>query len=153
MIDFLHRSSVICVRTNSLLLIMFSPVIKKMICGDFSESMKTICKDVGQCMRRKICLEDVYVKLFTGVLNLWCGKEEEDKDMDSALMLASVADRFDVSMVREAVEDMINRQLHVESCAYLLMMSRELVLTLVEVAALRMLLESGAEGAGSPICR
>jgi WD40 repeat protein len=128
---------------------MFSPVMKKMICGDFSESMKIGCQDFGQCMRRKINLEDVDVKIFTSVLNLWCGKEGEDEDIDSALMLASVADRFDVGMVREAVEDMIKRQLHVESCAYLLMRSRELGLTLVEVAARRMLLERFEEVANT----
>jgi hypothetical protein len=79
---------------------MFSTVIQIMICGVFSEFV-----------RRRINLEDVDAKSFTSVLNLWCGKEGEDEDINSALMLASVADRFDVGVVREAVEDMINFRL------------------------------------------
>ena len=141
LIDVLHRSSGTCLRTSSFLMSMFSPVIQKMICGDLSESVKIICGDSSERMRRRINLEDVDEKSFTSVLNLWCGKEGEDEDINSALMLASVADRFDVGVVREAVEDMIKRQLHVESCAYLLMRSRELGLTMVEDAARRMLLE------------
>ena len=117
-------------RASALLLSMFSPVLQKMICGHFSESVA-----------EQLVLHDVDEKSFRQVLNLWCGKDEVVGDLKNALALAAVADRFDVVVVKEAVEDMIKSQLDVESCADLLMWSDIYGLRVVEDDARKMILD------------
>ena len=108
---------------------MFSPVIQKMICGNFSEGVS-----------KRLELHDVDEKSFRQVLNLWCGKDESVEDLFNALALVKVADLFDVVAVKEAVDDMLRRQLRVESCADMLMWGIFFGLDTVEAAALKMLL-------------
>ena len=93
-------------KANSFILSVCSPVLHKMICGSFNES-------VG----RRMEVKDVDGAQFCRVLNVWCGKELEPKaDVAILLKLGSVADRFQVTEVVTALEEAIIGQLSVATC-------------------------------------
>jgi hypothetical protein len=112
-------------RANGFLLSMASPVLHKMLFSDFREGLG-----------RRLELEDVDGRVFGEVLDLWCGKEVcGDKELAEVLMMASVADRLQMTEVATVLEDAIMGQLRVETCAEVLEGSRRLGLRRVEEAA------------------
>ena len=96
-------------KANSFLLSVCSPVLHKMICGSFNESG-------GRVME----IKDVDGAAFRKVLCAWCagcGKELEPRaDVGVLLKLGSVADRFQVTAVVTALEEVIFGQLSVAAC-------------------------------------
>ena len=104
---------------------MASPVLHKMLFGDFREG-------VG----RRLELEEVDGRVFGEVLDLWCGKEVcGDKELAEVMMMASVADRLQMVEVVTALEDAIMEEMRVGTCAEVLEGSRRLGLRRVEEAA------------------
>jgi WD40 repeat protein len=110
---------------------MASPVLHKMLFGDFREGAA-----------RRAALEDVDGGVFGDVLDLWCGKEVRgDKALAYALLMASVADRLQMAEVAKALEDAIMEEIRVGTCAEALEGSRRLGLLRVEEAAWGMAVE------------
>ena len=104
---------------------MASPVLHKMLFGDFREGAA-----------RRVALEDVDGRVFGDVLDLWCGKEVRgDKELADVMMMASVADRLQMAEVVVALEDAIMGEMRVGTCAEVLEGSRRLGLLRVEEAA------------------
>ncbi len=98
----------------------------------------------------KIYLEDVDQAVFEQVLDLACGKPGlEAHGLGQVMMLASVADRFQVTEVESELEDVILRNLSVAICAEILLGSSVGGMTPVEKAAHRMALERFEEVASS----
>ena len=126
-------------RANSFLLCMASPVLHKMLCGNFKEGIT-----------RRFSLEDVDGKAFEEVLNLWCGKEGcAEQDLRHVLVMASVADRLEMLDVAAALEVAIIGELRSEVCVEVLMSSRELGLRQVEEAAWGVAVERFNEVSGT----
>jgi hypothetical protein len=104
---------------------MASPVLHKMLFGDFREGAA-----------RRAALEDVDGRVFCDVLDLWCGKEVRgDKALADVMMMASVADRLQMAEVVMALEAIIMGEIRVGTCAEALVVSRQLGLSRVEEAA------------------
>ena len=105
------------------MLSLASPVLHKMLCGSFNESVE-----------RLITLDDVNIAVFTDVLELWLGKEK-CKELKDAMAIASVADRFEMTGVLNAVEQAILAELQVGVCAELLSASEKMGLPRIATAA------------------
>ena len=104
---------------------MASPVLHKMLFGDFREGAA-----------RRVALEDVDGRVFGDVLDLWCGKEVRgDKALVDVMMMASVADRLQMAEVVTALEDAMMGEMRVGTCAEVLEGSRRLGLRRAEEAA------------------
>jgi hypothetical protein len=126
-------------RANSFLLSMASPVLHKMLFGDFREG-------VG----RRLELDDVGGRVFGEVLDLWCGKEVcGDKELADVMMMASVADRLQMVDVATALEDAIMGEMRVGTCAEVQEGSRRLGLRRVEEAAWGMAVDRFEEVCGT----
>ena len=132
-----RRSSKQTVRANGFLLSMASPVLHKMICGNFREGTT-----------RRLSLEDVDGDAFESVLKLCCGKEGRAEQLGDVMVMASVADRLEMLEVCAALEAAIIDELRLEVCAEVLMCSRRLGLGQVEEAAWGM-----AVGRFDEVCR
>jgi hypothetical protein len=141
MVSFLYfRSSKSSARFNGFFLSMCSPVLQKTICCGFSESTE-----------RRLNLEDVDPQLFTKILDVWSGKDIlEVTDMDYALRLAALADRFHIAEISAELDHFIAERLNADTCADALMTSAAMCLHRVEDAARRMALEHFQEVADSP---
>ena len=112
-------------RANGFLLSMASPVLHKMLFGDFREGAIQL-----------ITLEDVDGRVFGDVFDVWCGKEVRgDKELADVMTMASVADRLQMVEAATALEDAIIGEMRVGTCAELLEGSRWLGLRRVEEAA------------------
>jgi hypothetical protein len=110
-----------------------------MICGRFSESIV-----------KRIELGDVEAREYVKVLHLWCGKEELDGEkLSDAMLLASVADRLEMTEVSAALEESIIRKLRVADCGNVLTESWRLGLFRVEAAARKLACEQFEEVAGT----
>ncbi len=126
-------------RASGFVLGLSSPVLQKMLCGGFSES-------VG----RRVELEDVDGVAYGKVLDMWCGKDGlEEKELRGVLVLAGLADRLEMAEVGAALEEVIIGQLNVGTCAEVLMVSGQLGLGRVEAAARVLALERFEEVAGT----
>ncbi len=93
------------VADQQLLLCLCSPVLHRMICGEFSESAG-----------KNLHFHDVMVGgVFGHALDLWCGRADA-REMALVEMreLVSVADRFQMLDVVAALEDSMIGQLNVE---------------------------------------
>ncbi len=133
------RFSGITLPASKVLLCMSSEVLHKMICGPFMEGMAP-----------RLELDDVDARVFSDVLDLWCGKDGlEDRTLDAAMAMASVADRLDMAEVRATIEEAIVGQLSVAVCGDVLMGSARLGLARVEAAARMLALERFEEVAGT----
>jgi hypothetical protein len=129
--DLSHRSTDEKYRANGFLLSMLSPVLYKMVAGCFKETVIGI-----------ISLGDVERGAFQQVVSLACGVADlEARDLGHMMVLASVADRFQISEVETQLEDVILRNLSVGVCAEVLLASTVGGLTPVEKAAHRLALE------------
>ena len=118
-------------KANGFLLSMLSPVLHKMVCGCFKESMSG-----------RVELDDVEQTSFEQVVDLSCGKDGlEVKDLTHVMLLESIADRFQMTEVEAELEDAILRNLSVNVCADMLLASAGRGLGRVEDAAYRMALE------------
>ena len=118
-------------RSNSFLLSMASPVLYKMMCGGFREGVA-----------RQISLQDVDVKVFEEVMNLWCGKKGgAEKELLSVMAMANVADRLEMLEIVTVLEAVIIGELNTGMCAEALMSSRRLGLRQVEDEAWGMVVE------------
>ena len=65
------RSSSQCLKASAFLLSMASPVLQAMICGSFSEGGT-----------RRLDLHDVDARSFSKVLDLFCGKDGLEEELD-----------------------------------------------------------------------
>jgi hypothetical protein len=118
---------------------MASPVLHKMLFGDFREGAG-----------RRLELEDVDGRVFGEVLDLWCEKEVRgDNVLVEVVMMASVADRLQVAEVASALEDAIMGEIRMGTCAEVLERSRRLGLRRVEEAAWGMAVERFEEVCGT----
>jgi hypothetical protein len=86
-------------RANSFLLSMCSPVLHKMLCGNFIESSG-----------RKLAFKDVDGTSFARAMDMWCGKKTEI-GLDGARELASVADRLQMTELVSALDEMVMNHL------------------------------------------
>ena len=119
------RSLPVVLRTNSFLLCLCSPVLHKMLCGSFIESKSKSLK-----------LRDVDGAAFSKALDIWCGKQScTGMEMDDVRELASVADRFEMAEVAQALDKTMQSHLDMRICGEVLSWSGELGLRLSEVAA------------------
>jgi hypothetical protein len=122
-------------RANGFLLSMASPVLHKMLFGDFREGAA-----------RRVALEDVDSMVFGDVLDLWCGKEVRGlKALADVMMMVSVADRLQMAEVATALEDAIIEEIRAGTCAEVLEGSRRLGLRGLEAAAWGMAVEKFEE--------
>ena len=118
---------------------MISPVLHKMVSGCFKETI------VGS-----ISLEDVDRSAFEQVINLACGVDGMAAyNFSRIMLLASVADRFQVGAVENELEEVILRNLSVGICAEVMMTSGVGGSTPVEKAAHRMALNRFEEVAAT----
>ena len=101
------------VRFNGFLLCLCSPVLHKMLCGDFQEGKTT-----------EIDLKDVEPITFSKVLDLWCGKVC-DVELGEVLRLARAADRLQMTEVTLALDEAVMRHLDLEVCGEVLNWSAE----------------------------
>jgi hypothetical protein len=124
------RSSGTNLRANKFLLCTSSPILHKMICGSFRESMVPLLE-----------LEDVDGAAYSEGLG--------DRSLNSMMAMASVADRLEMTEVGAALEEAITGQLSVDVCGDVLMGSMRLGLGRVEAAARVMALERFEEVAGT----
>jgi hypothetical protein len=77
-----------------------------MVCGGFSESK-----------RMKIELLDVDGEAFMKALDLWCGREDGvEMELRELQQLASVADRYQITEVINAVDELLQGQLGMDNC-------------------------------------
>lgn len=113
-------------RTSSFLLCLASPVVRKMLCGDFSESKAKTLK-----------LADVGEKDFVDVLDLWCGRKQE-VELGEVPQLASLADRFQMTEVTCLLEEAVMKQLSMDMCVDVLMWSGRCGMHQLEAEALGM---------------
>ena len=119
------RSSKTSLSANKFLLCLSSAVLHTMICRPFSE-----CE--APCLE----LEDVDGRVYSDILDMWCGKKGlGDKSLDAVMAMASVADRLEMTEVGAALEDAIVGQLSVGVCGDVLMESARLGLGRVEAGA------------------
>ena len=88
-------------------------------------------------------MEDVDGIAFSQVIDLWCGKDEvrEDIELDRMMLLASLAERFEIQDVVDALEDDVIELLDIDNCAELLRRSREMGLIRIEGAARKLALD------------
>ena len=118
-------------KANGFLLSMLSPVLHKMVCGCFKESMSG-----------RVELDDVDQKSFEQVVDLSCGKDGlEVEELGHVMLLESIADRFQMTEVEAELEDAILRNLSVNVCADMLLASAGRGLERVEEAAYKLALE------------
>ena len=104
---------------------MASPFLHKMLCGGFREGAT-----------RRVSLDDIDVKAFGEVLDLWCGKEDSsEKELREVIVMASLADRLQMEDVVAALEDLILAELGADVCAEVLISSQRHGLRRVEEAA------------------
>ena len=94
-------------------------------------------------------LHDVDAGSFSKVLDLFCGKDGFEEELDTVFQLAGLADRFQMTEVEEALENTIITQLTTGSCADMLMRSGGLGLRRVEAAARRVVVERFEEEEGT----
>jgi hypothetical protein len=100
-IEYLLRSSSTTFQTSSFLLCLASPVVFKMLCGNFSESK-----------RKKLKIDDVDGRAFIWALDVWCGRKDwQEVELGEVPLLVSVADRFQMTEVTSVLEEALLRQL------------------------------------------
>jgi hypothetical protein len=111
-----------------------------MLCGGFRESSE-----------KRHLLEDVDARAFSKVLDLWCGRHDDQETGWSELkMLAEVANRLEITEVLAAVEEAMAQALRVEVCADLAAWSGSHGLKRLEAEAKRMLKQRFREAMATP---
>ncbi len=84
-----------------------------MLCGNFSESRG-----------KKLKFDDIDGRVFIKALDIWCGRKDcQEVGLGEVPLLASVADRFQMSEVTLMLEEALMGQLSVEMCGDVLMWS------------------------------
>ncbi len=107
------------------MLSLCSPVLHKMMCGNFRESAG-----------RRLEINDVDGRAFGKVLDLWSGREDlEEKDLREVHLLARIADQFQVTEVASALEETMMEYLHIENCGKMLSLSSDIGLSRLEAAS------------------
>ena len=124
------RSSSTILQANSFLLSLCSPVLEKMICGEFIESSS-----------KRLELNGVDGRAFRIVLDLWCGREHCEEKLSEIQHLAKVADQYQITEVSTALEETVIGYLNVGICAELLTMSDSIGLGRSQEAARKLALE------------
>ena len=118
-------------RANSFLLCVCSPVLHRMLCGSFIESNG-----------KKLQLLDVDGATFGKALDIWCGKETcAEMELDDIRALASVADRFQMTEVVSALDEIVMLHLSISMCAEVLSWSNGCGLIQSETATRRLATE------------
>ena len=89
-------------RANSFLLCICSPVLKKMLCGNFIESSM-----------KKLKLQDVNKASFCRALDMCCGKQTcAEMELGEVMELACVADKFLMTEILSALDEIVMRHLN-----------------------------------------
>ena len=128
--EFCRSVACAAAKASGFVLSLASPVLRKMICGSFDESVE-----------RKVKLQDVGQKVFFDVLDLWCGTSlVPNQHLDYALELAITADRFEMMEVASALEEHIVQQLKMDDCLEILSVSSGTGLINVQEAARKIVL-------------
>jgi hypothetical protein len=109
---------------------MASPVIQTMICGCFSEGGS-----------KSLDLNDVNPRLFSKLLDLFSGDIGFEEDMNTVIQLAGLADRLQITLIRDELETLVSEHLTAALCVDVLMRSRELGLKMVEASSIKMIRE------------
>ena len=110
-----------------------------MVCGEFSESLE-----------KKFVVHDVDGKLFAELLELWCAKQSiRANEIRHVILLAAVADRFQVTEVASMLERTVISELCVGSCAEVLVTSTQVGAVRTEEKARRLALERFEEVANT----
>jgi hypothetical protein len=116
------------VQTNSFLICLASPVVRKMLCGDFSER-------IGN----KLSLDDVDERAFIKTLDVWCGRNDcQEVDLEEVQLLASVAGRFQMTEVKSVLEEALMEQMGLEMCGDVLVWSGQCGMQQLETQAIEM---------------
>ena len=119
------KSSTIILQANGFILSLCSPVLHRMVCGDFIESKK-----------KKIDIYDVDGKSFGMVLDMWCGNVSfTEMELGAVIALTSVADRFQITDVALALENIVREKLSVHTCVHVLNWSCEFGMRCLEEKA------------------
>lgn len=116
------------IEASSFLLCMASPFIQTMICGHFSEGGS-----------KSLDLNDVDPRLFGKLLDLFSGDILYEEDIHTVLQLAGLADRLQITLIRDELETLVSGQLTAALCVDVLMRSRDLGLKMVEASSLKMI--------------
>ena len=105
-----HRTSGARIKANSFLLSLISPVLHKMLCGQFVEGD-----------RRRVTFPDIDERNFADVVDLWCGAESLDElSVAAMLQLGNTADRFLMTEVASALEEKVIDQMRLKECGLIL---------------------------------
>jgi len=104
--------------------------MQTMICGNFSEGGS-----------KSLDLYDVDPNLFSKLLDLYCGDIGFQEDIQQVLQLAGLADKLQITLIRDELETLVSGQLTAALCMDVLMISRDLGLKLVEASSLKMIRE------------
>ena len=115
-------------RTSSFLICLASPVVHKMLCGNFSESTG-----------KKLQLNDVDKTIFVKVLDVWCGRDDcQEVALAELPLLAIVADRFQMTEVTSVLEEAVMGKLSLDMIGDVLMWSGRCGMQQLEAEALEM---------------
>eukprot|EP00292_Cryptomonas_paramecium_P013569 CAMPEP_0113723604 /NCGR_PEP_ID=MMETSP0038_2-20120614/38531_1 /TAXON_ID=2898 /ORGANISM="Cryptomonas paramecium" /LENGTH=224 /DNA_ID=CAMNT_0000653243 /DNA_START=160 /DNA_END=830 /DNA_ORIENTATION=+ /assembly_acc=CAM_ASM_000170 len=101
MIDHYRRVNDGKLRSSVFLLSLCSPVLYKLLCGQFKETES-----------REACIEEMSREAFEGALRLWLGEAVSVSSVDELVEIGRAADRFGMLRVCEAVQDAICAQLN-----------------------------------------
>ena len=100
--------------------------MRKMFCGNFSER-------IG----KKLSLDDVDGRLFIKALDVWCGRKDcQEVEIGEVPLLASVADRFQMTEVTSVLEEALIGQLSLEVCGDVLVWSGQCGMQQLEAHAI-----------------
>ena len=100
----------------------------KMLCGNFSESTG-----------KKLKLNDVDGNIFVKVLDVWCGREDcQEVALGELPLLASVADRFQMTEVTSVLEEAVMEELSLDMIGDVLVWSGRCGMQQLEAEALEM---------------
>jgi hypothetical protein len=93
-------------RANSFLLSLCSPVLHKMLCGEFSESNE-----------KKLKFQEVKKTTFCKALDLWYGKDNNSEmGLCEVKELANIADRFQMTEIVSALDQTVKKNLNISVC-------------------------------------
>ncbi len=99
-----------------------------MLCGNFSESR-------GE----KLTLDDVDGRVFIKALDVWCGRKDcQEVALGEVPLLASVADRFQMTEVTSVLEEAVMGKLSLDMIGDVLMWSGRCGMQQLEAEALEM---------------
>jgi hypothetical protein len=114
----------------SLTLSLFSPMFHRMLCSTAFREHTSKCLELPELDS----LDGAAFKVF----HLWCGKSILKKDWSDLLLLAEVADRFQVDEVSRFLESAILNELNTSNCCEVLEWSLQTYQKAAEIGSRRL---------------